>query len=95
MISPTLYLKLFNATFHDKLVGIEIKESDLPQGDRIVERIGRYLQNNSIALRQSGGYNHYLVATYIATNPSSTSKLDVQTINRFEKLFDTVNRLFG
>lgn len=95
MISPNLYLKLFNGAYKKELSGKEIKEIDLPPGDRIVERIGRFLKSNSIQLKQSGGYNHYLVANYLASNPIAPSRVDTQTLSRFEKLFEAVNPLYS
>jgi predicted ATP-dependent endonuclease of OLD family len=93
MISPEIYLKIFNAAYKKQLGGTEIKESDLPDSDRIVNRITRYLEDNSIQLRPSGGFNHYLPASYLASNPPA--KVDAETLNRFEKLFETVNELYS
>jgi hypothetical protein len=94
MFSPELYLKLFSNAYKKQLSGIEVKESDLPAGDRIVERIERYLVDKGIQLRASGGYNHYLVASYLASNPVPVNKISADTLNRFEQLFLTVNSLF-
>ena len=94
MIPPALYLKLFNAAYARELAGTVIKESGLPPHDRIVERINQYLSANSIQLRASGGFNHYLVANHLASCPPKSSTVDVATLNQFEALFVTVNRLF-
>jgi hypothetical protein len=93
MISPETYLKIFNAAFKKQLNGREIKESDLPEGDRIVKRISRYLEDNSIQVRPSGGFNHYSVASHLASNPPA--KVDAETLSRFEKLFEALNALYS
>ena len=95
MISPEVYLKLFNATFVNTLGGQEISVSDLPPGDRIVDQIGRYLNANTIQLRPTGGYNHYLVASYLASHPLLSQEIDCETSDRFDRLFQTINRLYG
>ena len=95
MVSPTLYMKLFNAAYAKELSGIVIKESDLPQHDRIVERINQYLQTNSIVLRKSGGFNHYLVASHLASNPPKPSTIDKTSLDQFEALFKAVNGLYS
>lgn len=43
-------------------------------------------------VRPSGGFNHYLVASELASNPPATVGADV--IARFEALFTAVNNLF-
>ena len=95
MISSEAYLKLFNATFENTLGGREISVSDLPPGDRIVDQIGRYLNANTIQLRPTGGYNHYLVANYLASHPLFSQEIDCGTLDRFDRLFQTINRLYG
>jgi hypothetical protein len=95
LISPALYLRLFNNTYTKELNGKEIKESDLSPGDRIVERINRYLDEEAITLRPSGGFNHYLVANYLASHPLPISRIDAPTLKRFETLFESVNRLYS
>jgi len=59
LISPQLYLRLFNATFKKELAGVEISQEDLPQRDRIVERLNLYIKQQQLVLRASGGFNHY------------------------------------
>ncbi len=93
MISPDTYLKMFNAAYKKQLSGTEIKESDLPAGDRMVNRITRYLEGNSIQLRPSGGFNHYMIASHLASNPPT--KVDADTLSRFEELFMSVNALYS
>jgi hypothetical protein len=92
LFSPDLYLSMFNAAFAKQLGGRALQADDLPPGDRIVERIGRFLQTEGIAIRPSGGFNHYAVANYLAANPQA---VDDATLNRFERLFAAVNPLFS
>jgi hypothetical protein len=93
MISPETYLQFFNGAYKSVLGKTNIKESDLPPGDRIVDRITQLLKAKSITLRPSGGFNHYLVASHLASNPHST--IDEPTMDRFERLFEAVNSVFS
>lgn len=93
MISPKLYLSLFNSAYSKELSGHEILESELPEGGRIVDRINRHLKSKSITLRPSGGFNHYLIANHLAAKPPAANKIDTKTIERFESLFRTINQL--
>lgn len=68
-ILPETYLKIFNAAYKKQLGTTVITEKDLPARERIVKRIEQYLNDNSIQLRPSGGFNHYLVASHLASNP--------------------------
>ncbi|GLC27305.1 AAA family ATPase [Roseisolibacter agri] len=86
------YLSLFNGAFAASLPK-PVTEADLPPGDRIVDRLTRYLKSNGIQLRAKGGYNHYAVAAYLASNPLAT--LDPATLARFGALFKRVNPLFS
>lgn len=92
LFSPTLYLDLFSKAFSKKLPK-PIIESDLPPADRVIGRIDLYLKKNGISLRTSGGFNHYLVAHYMISNPPST--YDTETLDRFEAMFKELNSLFG
>ena len=94
LLSLDLYLELFNAAYSRELAGVSVSETDLPPGDRVVERINRYLLANSIILRASGGFNHYLVANYLVSNPVPTSGIDAATLSRFERIFIAVNKLY-
>jgi hypothetical protein len=76
-----------------QLNGTVVSETDLPPGDRIVERIERYLNTKDIRLRPSGGFNHHAVAAYFATHPPVS--IEVEVLERFEQLFSAVNDLFG
>ena len=48
LIKPVSYLTLFNAAFEKGLCGAAVNESDLPPGDRIVDRVNRYLTAKGI-----------------------------------------------
>lgn len=91
LMSPDLYLSLFNGAFAKQLAGRQVTEANLPKGDRIVERLERYLKAEGITLRPSGGFNHYTPASYLASNPMAP---DEATLERFERLFKAVNALF-
>lgn len=92
LFDPSFYVERFNATFSKQLGQTLIKEGDLPKGNRIVERLERYLVEHDIQLRPSGGFNHYAVASHFASQPPK--KIPTETLSRFEALFDAVNRLF-
>lgn len=83
------YLAMFNATFSAQLAGQIIAESDLPAGDRVVQRIEQHLKAKGISLRPSGGFNHYLVAKTFAVSPPKS--LSAATVARFAALFHAVN----
>jgi len=91
LLTPQSYLDLFNGAFKTELGGVIVTEKDLPPGDRIIDRLERYLAGKGIQLRPSGGFNHYRVAGHFANNPP---KLDADTLSRFEALFKAVNALF-
>lgn len=89
LIEPKLYLSYFNEVFKKELGEVEVDESDLPAGDRITQRIERFLNDRKLRLRPSGGYNHYSVAARIAVAPpQGISEL---MSKRFVALFKAVN----
>ncbi|MBW8036063.1 MAG: AAA family ATPase, partial [Planctomycetes bacterium] len=92
LFKPALYLEHFNETFAKPLSGATISEADLPQGERIIDRIERHIAAKGIQIRPSGGFNHYGVASHFASNPPKS--LDNNTLKRFEALFNAVNGLF-
>jgi len=92
LLSADIYIEYFNKAYQKQLNGITIRETDLPKGDRIIDRIERYIEKVDIQMRPSGGFNHYLVASHFTSNPPSS--LDEETFKRFEVLFKTVNALF-
>jgi hypothetical protein len=92
LLAVPLYLDYFNRGFAARLGGATVAESDLPTGDRIIERLERCLKSKGIQLRGSGGFNHFTPASHFASNPPSA--LDSTTLDRFEELFGAVNALF-
>ena len=91
LFEPGFYLDYFNKTFAKELKSAVINESDLPERDHIIDRIERYLKDKKIKLRPSGGFNHYAVASYFASNPPTS--LGDDTLSRFEELFKAVNKV--
>ncbi len=92
LISLKIYVDLLNKTFETELKGKQFGESDLPPGDRIVERAERWLAKEGVELRPSGGYNHYAVAKKLVSSPV---EIDDQTLDRFAALFKSVNARFS
>lgn len=92
LLSPEVYLDYFNKTYSKQLDGMSINVKDLPKGDRIVDRIERFLSEKNIKVRPSGGFNHYAVAATFGSSPPS--KLDDKTVAKFSALFEAVNRVF-
>jgi hypothetical protein len=92
LFDPALYVEYFNNAFAKPLSGVAIRYTDLPSGDRIVDRLERYLEAKQIRIRPSGGFNRYVVASYFASYPPLV--LDADTLKRFEELFKAVNALF-
>lgn len=91
LFTPKEYVELFNSAFAKELGGAKLTVADLPSGDRIVERITRYLKQSELSVRPSGGFNHYAVANYLAATPPR--KIDTKTLARFEALFTAVNQV--
>ncbi|KJX44681.1 AAA family ATPase [Enterobacter hormaechei] len=89
LLDPDVYLKIFSMVYQKELNGVVINNKDVPAGDRIVQRIEKYLSNNSIKIRPSGGYNHYAVAAAFATH--TPENLSDDTIMRFTELFKEIN----
>lgn len=92
LLEPTLYLDYFNKAFAKQLKDNFLTEEDLSPGHRIVVRIEKYLADQTIKLRPSGGFNHYAVsAAFAATPPLSLSD---DTKARFSALFEALNKLY-
>lgn len=91
LIDPDLYVDYFCKTFSTALGGRVLSIADLPTGDRIVDRLERWLATNGVQTRPSGGFNHYLVAAYFGKNPPA---FDAGTLDRFEALFKAINALY-
>jgi len=87
------YLDHFSKTFEKQLAGNIPAEADLPSGDRVVERLERWLKAKSIQTRPSGGFNHYAVAAHLSSHAPKT--FPAETLKRFEALFRTINGLFS
>ncbi len=87
-----LYVDYFNRTYAKALGGVRITEAGLPPGDRIIDRLERFLSARGIQLRPSGGFNHYAIAVTFASDPPNS--LHADTVRRFEALFAAVNGLF-
>lgn len=90
LIDVPTYLGYFNKVFAKQLNGTVVSETDLPAGERILQRIEKYLNSKSQKLRPSGGFNHYAVSSAIATNPPE--KFSKETIDRFKALFESINQ---
>lgn len=90
LLEPTTYLGHFNEVYSKALDGTILKFEDLPPGDRIVQRIEKLLISNQLKVRPTNGYNHFSVAAaYIAVPPKKISK---DVIQRFSRLFETINQ---
>lgn len=90
-----LYIKLFNEAFLKRLDGQLASVSDLPQGDRIIVRLNRWLVSKEISLRAKGGFNHYAVASFLATHSVASEDIGEETLEKYEKMFTDINRLFN
>lgn len=95
LFEPDLYLKYFNAAFSVQLGKTSIKESDLPPGDRIVDRLERYIADKGLSLRPSGGFNHYVVAAQFGKEPPPAKSVHADTIGRFKAMFAVINATFN
>ena len=91
MFSPSFYLDLVNAEYATELQK-PIQLTDLTNGSpRITVRIEEYLSKVPL---KSGSYNHYRPARYFAEKSQQlASKMDSQTIDRFEAAFKALNAL--
>ena len=84
------YLELFNATFNEKYK--VINSSDLPEsGKTITKRIDIFLRKQN---EQHKRFNHYLPANFLSCSDVK-SICKGSTLDRFEKLFKTVNELYN
>ena len=92
LLAPAVYVDYFNKAYSKVLNGDAIDRTKMLPGDRVIERIERYLESKSISLRPEGGFNPYLVAAQFASSPPSD--LDADTLKRFEAMFKAINDLF-
>lgn len=91
LFNPALYLTYFNKAYATELNGRVVKVADLPGGDRIVDRLNRFLATENITLKGAGGFNHYLPARKFASDPPK--KIEASVMDRFEMMFKFVNNL--
>ena len=90
MFTPSLYVKAFNLAYAPKLGSTKLKVGDLGKHPRIIERINEWLRAESIQLRASGGFNHYLVAQQLTTLIDADS-LSADTWDRIEEMFSQLS----
>ncbi|MCT6837990.1 MAG: ATP-binding protein [Bifidobacteriales bacterium] len=83
IFEPQEYLQLFNKTFPVKKIEIE----DL---DKKIEGIIKQVNN----LMHENRFNHYKPAYQFSTDPAFCNNLSKETLDRFENIFKTVNKLF-
>lgn len=92
LFDPAMYLDYFNKAFSKQLSGTVVVESDLGPGHRIVVRLEKYLTDQAIKLRPSGGFNHYAVAAAFAAAPPASLSDDTKA--RFSAMFEALNKLY-
>ena len=92
LITTGTYVRYFNDAYSKELAGHAPKVSDLPPGDRIVERLTRWMEDKGVSVRPSGGFNHFRVASRMV---ETAPKVDRSTLDRFEQLFHRVGSVFA
>lgn len=90
IFTPSLYVKAFNLAYAQKLGSAKLKVGDLGKHPRIIERINEWLRSQSIQLRASGGFNHYLVAQQLTTLIDAES-VSSDTWDRIEEMFSQLS----
>lgn len=93
LFSPTMYLKIFMEAYKDVFAGTDINVANLPAGNTILERIRDYLTDKSIELCDQGCFDRNYVAQQLMLKPLPPSRIDAKTLDRFENLFEDINRL--
>ena len=84
LFKKTDYLKLFNSAFSEHT---DIKESDLNSSiKQIIIQINQYLSIDR--------FNHYRPANELVKLAVDHSYFDTETLDRFENLFEEINKLF-
>lgn len=93
MFEPDFYLSLVNEEFSADLGGRAISPNDLTgHSSRILRRLEEYLDQTP--LTNGATFNHYRPARYLTENLSGlTAKIADVTLERFERLFRTLNGL--
>ena len=92
LLPPDLYVQCFNRVYARQLGSEGIDRTKMPPGDRIVERIERYLEWKRVSVRPGGGFSQYLIASEFARNPPA--ELDVDTQKRLDALFSAINAVY-
>ena len=90
LFEPGAYLALFTAAYAQRLSGRIVTADDLPPGDRIVDRLERWLSAQEMA-EGTPRLDRYLVAAQMATHPGFDP--GNETAERFAALFRAVNAL--
>lgn len=90
MFAPDFYLKLVNGEFETSLTVDNLP----PSSPRILRRLENYFENHP----QSNGvpFNHYRPALYLSKHLNSLENdLTESDLDRFQKVFDTLNQLLA
>ena len=87
LFTPAFYLKQVSAAYAKALGNKEVKEADLPAGERLVARLASHLAERGTPFTRDA------VADHLALNPPRA--IDKETLARFEELFKDLNKLFG
>ena len=84
MFTPKFYLDLVNSAHSESLTESDLSKSQKPRiNSRLEEQRGKK-------------HNHKKIAEYFKNNIDSLEKeLDDTTLDRFQKLFDTLNKLLA
>ena len=90
LLDPGVYLEHFNEVYSKALAGTPLKLEDLPQANRIVQRIEKQLINRKVSVRPTPGYNHFAVAAAYVAAP--TNKISKDVTQRFSRLFAEINQ---
>ena len=85
MFTREEYLKIFNATFPEY---DDVKVGDLdPKSNRIIPQLNQKLKIDR--------FNHYRPANYLAQQAITKGYFSEETLNRFEGMFEAINKLFA
>lgn len=90
LIDADLFINFINEVYRKDLAGSKIRRQDLPDSGEIIENINLVLKNN-LSTRQDIGLSKIALSSQFVSTPALGSKLDVKTVNRFEKLFSAIN----
>lgn len=88
LLDPAFYVRLVCAAYADALGARTLHPDDLPAGNRIVDRVERWMAAQGLGTR----IDRYRVASQMALRPDLDPGDDART--RFGALFAAVNRLF-